>query len=108
MARLQAEAGATVLERDPRARHHYPASEALVIGLDVGDHHAVGVGGTQVDGPGVLGLTRPGLTCLVGHERAALLRVTLVEQASHRHRCVRHVGDVPVGVGEGELHALHL
>ena len=46
---VQREVVAAVLQRDPRPRHDDAAPEARVVGLDERDHHAVAVGGAEVD-----------------------------------------------------------
>jgi hypothetical protein len=47
---VQAEAVAAVLQADAEVRLHAARAEAHVIALDEADHHAVLVGGRQVDG----------------------------------------------------------
>ena len=61
VAGLQREAEAAVLQRDACARHDDAAAEAPVVRLDERDHHAVGVGGAEVDGAALGGLTGAGL-----------------------------------------------
>ena len=64
---------APVLQGDAGAGHDHARAEACVVGLDKADHHAVAVGGAQVDGAARIGVAGSGLQGLCRRSgRAAL------------------------------------
>ena len=105
----QFEIVAAVLQADAGAGHDHARAEALVVRLDVRDHHAVGIGRSQVDRAAA---TRPAvagtLRALHVDQLGALGEIRAVEQARHLGAHRRRVGDVSVDIGEGELHRFDL
>jgi len=105
---VQAERRPAVLQDDPCLRDHDVRAEAVEGGLDVADHHPVGVRGAQVHRVAACRVPRLGGQGLLADECAPRCRVLLGQQLLGRHRPAIGIGDVPAGVGGCQLHRLDL
>ena len=109
MPRFECEAPAAVLQADPCFCNDDARTKTHVVGLDVGDHHAVPVGCAQINRTAVRshcgarhsGLIHPNLGSAVGQKSFGqqVLRVDL-----HGGR----IGDVAPGFCKSQLHGFHL
>ncbi|CAM3886088.1 hypothetical protein MIFL109517_09790 [Micrococcus flavus] len=109
MARLEGEARSAVVQGDPGARDHQTGAEAVVVGLDEGDHHPVPVSDAQVHGAAGRGRAghraRGPLRVHPCRERRHVLRrQQLLDGGAHPGR----IRDLRMQHRERLLHGLHL
>ena len=106
---VQREAVASVLQAQAVARHDHARTKAHVIALDEADHHAAGIGGTQVDGA-ALGLVARAV--VLGAQRVDQLgaagQVGVVQHLGGAQAHGARLGHVLVDVGKGQLHGFDL
>ena len=109
VARLEDEAASPVVHGDAGSRHHDARAEAAEVRLDVGNHHAAGVGGGEIDG---LAAMQPAGTggggALAIDELGAHVEIVRREQLVCVERHGGGIGDMLGDIGDAELHRFDL
>ena len=106
---VDGEVGRPVVHRDPRPRDDDAGTEAHIVGLDIGDHVPLPVGGAEVDGAAFDRRPGAGVERFRPDQRPAGGGVFGREE--HLGRNFPHkprVGDIFLGVHKGQLHRLDL
>ena len=109
VVRVEREAIAAVLQRHAPLRDHDARAEAHVVALDEGDHHAGGIGGSEIDRAAAHRVARLEILCLGAIDQfGAASQIGGVEHVLRRNIHCDRIGGVAIGVGETEFHRLDL
>ena len=108
VAALQHEHLAAILEDETQARRRHAAAHAAIVRLDQRDHHAVGIGGGEVDGVAFVEFGNDArLDAARGtfhrQQLAAFLRIGFRDQTRDRRVVERGIGVRRSAVGERDL-----
>ena len=106
---IGAEAKTSVLQTDAVSRLDHTGPKAHVVALNEAHHHAVFIGGCEVNGAALHRIAGFEILCLLHvNEIGAALQIRWVK---HLRRCDFHVawiGHIAVNVGKGQLHGFNL
>ena len=100
---------ATVLQTHTECRLHTTGAKAHVIALNETDHHAVFIGGCEVDGAALGRVARFEILCTFHvNQLGTFFQIRLVQHLRRRHFHALRISHITVDIGKRQFHGFDL